>query len=114
MSSKELETVRLRLRPCGPKDLEPLHLLWTDPDVRRHLWDDTVIAREQAWEVIEGSDYVCDFGPGAGKLGGEIVAQGSTQRIAKRRSSIFAMALATASVISVRIHWLWSDRRTKA
>ena len=30
----------------------------------------TLIVVEHDREVIEGSDYVCDFGPGAGKHGG--------------------------------------------
>lgn len=39
----QLETARLHLRPCQAADAEVLHLMWTDPDVRRYLWDDRVI-----------------------------------------------------------------------
>ncbi len=37
----------------------------------------TLIVVEHDKEVIAECDYLCDFGPGAGKLGGEIVAHGS-------------------------------------
>ena len=51
----ELETERLRLVPLAEADLDALHLLWTDPDVRRYLWDDVLISREQASEIIRTS-----------------------------------------------------------
>lgn len=37
------------------EDVDDAHRLWTDPDVRRYLWDDIVIARELAAEVVEAS-----------------------------------------------------------
>jgi ribosomal-protein-alanine N-acetyltransferase len=51
----QLETTRLRLRPCAGADLDALHALFTDPGVRRFLWDDRMIAREEAARVIEAS-----------------------------------------------------------
>lgn len=48
----KIETERLRLRPLNVNDLDDLHLLWTDADVRKYLWDDQVISREQAQEVV--------------------------------------------------------------
>ncbi len=48
----------------------------------------TLIVVEHDREVIEGSDYVCDFGPGAGKHGGEIVAQGTPTQLRRRRGSL--------------------------
>jgi [ribosomal protein S5]-alanine N-acetyltransferase len=50
-----LETARLTLLPFTPADLDFLHALWIDPQVRRYLWDDQIISREQAHEVIEDS-----------------------------------------------------------
>jgi RimJ/RimL family protein N-acetyltransferase len=44
----ELVTERLALRPCADDDLDQLWTLWTDPDVRRFLWDDRAITREEA------------------------------------------------------------------
>jgi RimJ/RimL family protein N-acetyltransferase len=51
-----IETERLRLRPLAPADLEAIHGLWTDPGVRRYLWDDEVIPRARAAEVIAASE----------------------------------------------------------
>jgi len=51
----EIETTRLRLRPYRQDDVDVLHRLWTDPDVRRYLWDGIVISREQAAAVVDSS-----------------------------------------------------------
>ena len=51
----KLETARLSLQPFTTADLDFLHALWIDPQVRRYLWDDQIISREQAHEVIETS-----------------------------------------------------------
>lgn len=50
-----IETARLRVRPYRESDLDPLHRLWTDPDVRRYLWDDKVITREVAADTMHAS-----------------------------------------------------------
>lgn len=47
-----LTTDRLRLEPFRLEEVDGLHALWTEPDVRRYLWDDVVIPREQAAEVV--------------------------------------------------------------
>lgn len=50
-----LQTERLRLRPCHSDDLDSLHELWTDADVRRFLFDDRQISREEARSFIDMS-----------------------------------------------------------
>src|SRR5262245_44417418 len=50
-----IHTSRLRVRPYRENDLDALHALWTDPQVRRYLWDDRVIERTLAAEVMRGS-----------------------------------------------------------
>ncbi len=50
-----IQTTRLLLRPFSLHDLEPLHQLWADADVRRYLWDDDTIAREQVVSEIRKS-----------------------------------------------------------
>jgi RimJ/RimL family protein N-acetyltransferase len=55
MSAPTLHTERLRLRPFASGDVDLLHAHWTDPDVRRWLWDGNVIAREQAVAIVEES-----------------------------------------------------------
>lgn len=48
-----LETPRARLVPLGVADVEAVHALWTEPDVRRFLWDGEIITRARALEVLE-------------------------------------------------------------
>lgn len=43
-----LSTARLSLRPATLDDVDALWALWTDPLVRKYLWDDREIAREEA------------------------------------------------------------------
>jgi ribosomal-protein-alanine N-acetyltransferase len=50
-----ISTARLRLRPVQRTDLDTILALWTDPDVRRFLWDDIVISRDRAGEEIDAS-----------------------------------------------------------
>ncbi len=55
MQPLEIITARLRLRPFDSGDVDELHRLWTDPGVRKYLWDDEVIPREQVAAAIEES-----------------------------------------------------------
>ncbi|MEO1211046.1 MAG: GNAT family N-acetyltransferase [Cyanobacteria bacterium J06638_20] len=50
-----LHTERLSLRPCQISDLEAVHQLWTEADVRRFRFDDRHITREEATSFIEAS-----------------------------------------------------------
>jgi ribosomal-protein-alanine N-acetyltransferase len=45
-------TARLTLRPFSLDDVDVLHALWTDPDVRRYLWDNVVIPRERVEAMV--------------------------------------------------------------
>jgi RimJ/RimL family protein N-acetyltransferase len=47
MPAPILETARLRLRPFTYADVDVLHAQWTDPDVRRYLWDGRVVAEPE-------------------------------------------------------------------
>src|SRR5262245_426355 len=51
----ELRTERLRLTPLAPADREALLALWTEPAVRRFLWDDRVIDLATVDDVIARS-----------------------------------------------------------
>jgi [ribosomal protein S5]-alanine N-acetyltransferase len=44
-----------RLRPYRAEDVDYLHRLWTDPQVRKYLWDNVVISREHAASVVHES-----------------------------------------------------------
>ena len=52
----ELRTERLRLTPIAPPDREALHALWTEPAVRRFLWDDRVIDLATVDDLIARSE----------------------------------------------------------
>ncbi|MGZ8470669.1 MAG: GNAT family N-acetyltransferase [Gemmatirosa sp.] len=47
-----LATTRLVLRPAQASDLDALWALWTGPEVRRFLWDDRRIARDEATATL--------------------------------------------------------------
>jgi excinuclease ABC subunit A len=47
----------------------------------------TVIVIEHNLSVIAEADYLIDIGPEAGSLGGEIVAAGTPEEVAKNRIS---------------------------
>ncbi len=55
MRSHRIDTPRTTLRPVATADLDGLHALWTDPDVRRYLWDDEVIPLDLTASAIERS-----------------------------------------------------------
>jgi hypothetical protein len=46
-----LYTERLTLEPFAIKDLALLHTTFTDPSVRKYLWDDEVISLEQTADI---------------------------------------------------------------
>lgn len=50
-----LHTDRLRLQPCKIDDLDSLHELWTETDVRRFLFDDRQISRKEARLFVNAS-----------------------------------------------------------
>ena len=53
----------------------------------------TVIVVEHDEDAIRSADYILDIGPGAGKHGGEIVAQGSLKQILRNKDSLTAQYL---------------------
>ncbi len=68
-----------------------------------HLRDlgNTVLVVEHDAETIERADYVIDLGPGAGRLGGELVAQGTPADIAANPNSLTGQYLTGARSIAV-------------
>jgi len=53
MRLPEIRTERFVLRPWTRDDVDALHALWTTPELRRYLWDDLVIARETAEQIVD-------------------------------------------------------------
>ena len=61
----------------------------------------TVIVVEHDEEAIRSADHIIDIGPGAGKHGGEICAQGNIDAILKNKNSITAQFLSGKRKIKV-------------
>jgi excinuclease ABC subunit A len=72
-------------------------------DTLTHLRDmgNTVLVVEHDAETIERADYVIDLGPGAGRLGGELVAAGTPHGIAENPASLTGRYLSGALEIPV-------------
>jgi RimJ/RimL family protein N-acetyltransferase len=51
-----LRTDRLILRPIAPSDVDALHTFWTDPAVRKYLWDNEIISRDMVAGIVEASE----------------------------------------------------------
>jgi excinuclease ABC subunit A len=48
----------------------------------------TVLVVEHDMSIIAAADWIIDIGPGAGEKGGQVVAEGIPEKIAKSRQSI--------------------------
>jgi [ribosomal protein S5]-alanine N-acetyltransferase len=48
-----IRSERFVLRPWTLADVDALHSLWTAPEVRRYLWDDVVITRDVAEQLVK-------------------------------------------------------------
>jgi excinuclease ABC subunit A len=54
----------------------------------------TVIVIEHHLDLIAEADYVLDLGPGPGEKGGRLLASGTPEQIARRKSSLTGQHLA--------------------
>src|SRR5262245_24187784 len=61
----------------------------------------TLIVVEHDREVIENADHVLDFGPGAGRLGGQIVADATPEKLGKANGSVTGPYLSGKKSIAV-------------
>jgi [ribosomal protein S5]-alanine N-acetyltransferase len=52
MTFPVIETDRLRLRPFGLDDVDALHRLWIEPEVRQYIWDGDIVSRERVESLI--------------------------------------------------------------
>jgi len=68
----------------------------------RNLGNSVIIVEHDA-QTIKESDYIFDFGPGAGKNGGKVVAQGTPFEISKTKNSITGQYLSGRKIINVDI-----------
>ncbi|HUX68418.1 MAG TPA: excinuclease ABC subunit UvrA [Terriglobales bacterium] len=61
----------------------------------------TVLVVEHDRETIERADHVLDLGPGAGRYGGELVAQGTPAQVAATPGSLTGAYLAGRAMVAV-------------
>jgi excinuclease ABC subunit A len=61
----------------------------------------TVIVVEHDEETIREADWVVDIGPGAGKHGGKLVAEGTPEQVAKHKDSLTGHFLSGKEMIEV-------------
>ena len=68
-----------------------------------HLRDlgNTVIVVEHDEETIQSADYLLEIGPGAGKYGGEVMAQGTPQELIANKNSVTGQYLSGKKSIGV-------------
>ncbi|MDO8340447.1 MAG: excinuclease ABC subunit UvrA, partial [Candidatus Woesebacteria bacterium] len=62
----------------------------------------TVVVVEHDQEMMKNADFLVDFGPGAGKLGGQIVAHGTPVEIMKNKKSITGAYLSGRKKINIQ------------
>ncbi|HSQ26748.1 MAG TPA: excinuclease ABC subunit UvrA [Anaerolineales bacterium] len=110
------EAQRLRLAALLGSGLSGVLYVLDEPTIGTHQRDtrrligvlrrlrelgNTVLVIEHDLEMITNADYVIDFGPGAGKHGGEIVACGTPAEIAANPHSITGDFLASRAKIPI-------------
>lgn len=110
LSGGEAQRVKLATELQRPQRGETLYIL-DEPTTGLHPSDverlqrqlhnlvaagNTVVVIEHDMQVITGSDWIIDIGPGAGDEGGRIIAQGPPERIAQIPQSKTARYLAAA------------------
>jgi excinuclease ABC subunit A len=102
------ETQRIRLASQIGSQLVGVLYILDEPSVGLHARDNkklletllklrdlgnTVIVIEHDEETIRAADHLVDIGPGAGRLGGEIVAEGTPKEVMKSDKSVTAKYL---------------------
>ena len=107
LSGGELQRIKLAYHLINERDKHILYL-FDEPTIGLHMDDvstllrcfqrlvdagHSVIVIEHNLDVIKCADYIIDLGPEGGERGGDIVAQGKPEEVAKSRASITAKYL---------------------
>jgi excinuclease ABC subunit A len=110
------ESQRIRLASQMGSELTGVIYILDEPSIGLHQRDNarllatlkrlrdlgnTVIVVEHDEETMEEADWIVDFGPGAGELGGEIVASGTPREVMKNARSLTGGYLAGRLKIEV-------------
>lgn len=109
------EAQRIRLATQIGSGLESVTYILDEPSIGLHSRDNaklidtlkklrdkgnSVIIVEHDEQMMASADYLIDVGPGAGSLGGEIVASGTYEQIKKNKKSITGQYLSGAKNIT--------------
>ena len=110
------EAQRIRLATQIGSSLQGVLYVLDEPSIGLHQRDNarliktlenlrnlgnTVIVVEHDEETIAAADYILDIGPYAGKMGGEVVAEGTSADIMKNKTSITGDYLAGRKKIEI-------------
>jgi excinuclease ABC subunit A len=110
------EAQRLRLAALLGSGLTGVLYVLDEPTIGLHARDvprlvkmmralrdlgNTVLVIEHDLELIAAADWVVDFGPGGGRFGGQIVAEGAPEEVARRPGSITGQCLAGTARIPI-------------
>ena len=110
------EAQRLRLAALLGSGLSGVLYVFDEPTIGTHQRDtrrlitvlrrlrdlgNTILVIEHDLEMIAAADYVIDFGPGAGKHGGEVVAVGTPAELMAQSGSLTANYLAGRLTIPI-------------
>ncbi|MGD8744230.1 MAG: excinuclease ABC subunit UvrA, partial [Candidatus Woesebacteria bacterium] len=110
------EAQRIRLASQIGSGLSGVLYVLDEPTIGLHLKDNkklidtlnnlkklgnTVVVVEHDREMIENADHIIDFGPGAGKNGGQIIAQGDTKAIIENEKSLTGKYLSGEKKVKV-------------
>jgi excinuclease ABC subunit A len=113
------EAQRLRLASLLGSGLSGVLYVFDEPTIGTHQRDtrrligvlrrlrdlgNTVLVIEHDLEMIAAADHVIDFGPGAGKHGGQVVAAGPPAEVAGQSGSITGDYLAKRAAIPLPPH----------
>ena len=111
------EAQRIRLASQLGTELSGVMYVLDEPSIGLHQRDNlrlittlkklrdfgnSVIVVEHDTETIESADWVIDFGPGAGSLGGKVVAQGTPSELARNPKSPTGRFLSGVDRIEMR------------
>src|SRR5574337_209694 len=110
------ESQRIRLATQIGSNLSGVLYILDEPSIGLHQRDNdrlieslkkmrdlgnTLIVVEHDEDTMMAADYLIDIGPGAGDLGGEIIAAGTPKQVAKNRKSITGQYLSGKKKIPV-------------
>ncbi len=110
------ESQRIRLASQIGSGLTGVLYVLDEPSIGLHQRDNTkliktlkrlrdlgnsVIVVEHDEETMEESDYIVDFGPGAGELGGKIISHGTPEHIKNDKKSITGQYLSGQKIVEI-------------